>query len=81
MIIIHKVSEFLFDLFPKAKEFGNSIEMLKEEIQTYYTFGIYKPKVSIVDGFVKIVIDVPTIINQKPEFDKAKGTAKKYNEL
>lgn len=71
MIIIHKVSEFLFDLFPKAKEFGNSIEMLKEEIQTYYTFGIYKPKVSIVDGFVKIVIDVPTIINQKPEFDKA----------
>jgi hypothetical protein len=44
MIIVHKVSEFLFDLFPKAKEFGNSIDILKEELQAYYTFGVYNAK-------------------------------------
>jgi hypothetical protein len=37
MIIIHKVSDFLFDLFPKAKEMGNSLDALREELTGYYT--------------------------------------------
>ena len=31
MIIIHKIDDFLFNLFPKAKEAGKSVEILKNE--------------------------------------------------
>src|ERR1017187_2192722 len=71
MIIVHKIGVFLFDLFPKAKEFGNSIDILKEELEEYYSFGPYRPKISINSDFIEILIDVPAIVNQKPEFDKA----------
>ena len=39
MIIVHKLTEFLFDLFPKAKAKGNSYDMLIEELEKYFTFG------------------------------------------
>lgn len=71
MIIIHKIDEFLFSLFPKAKETGNSIEILKDELGNYYTFGPYKPKVEINEDVVRIEIDTSTIISQKPAFDTA----------
>ena len=71
MIIVHKLTEFLFDLFPKAKANGNSNDMLIEELEKYYTFGVYKPKVQIESDLVQIMIDIPSIINQKPAFEKA----------
>ncbi len=77
MIIVHKINDFLFDLFPKAKAFGNSTDILKEELEAYYTFGVYKPKVSVDSDFAQILIDVPSILNQKPEFDKAVALCEK----
>jgi len=76
MIIIHKISDFLFDLFPKAKERGNSLDALKEELTNYYTFGPYRPNVDIEGDLVKIEIDTSAISSQKAEFD----TAVKYCE-
>lgn len=71
MIIIHKIDNFLFNLFPKAKQTGNSSEILKEELTSYYTFGPYKPQVEIDNEYVRIEIDTSAIISQKPAFDTA----------
>ena len=76
MIIIHKISDFLFDLFPKAKEKGNGLDALREELTDYYTFGPYRPKVEMEGDFVKVEIDTSAISSQKAEFD----TAVKYCE-
>ena len=77
MIIVHKISDFLFDLFPRAKANGKNNDILKDELEKYYTFGVYKPKVKMESDFVQIMIDVPSIINQKPEFDKAVAFSEK----
>lgn len=71
MIIIHKIDNFLFNLFPKTKQSGNNSEILKEELTGYYTFGPYKPKVEIDDEYVRIEINTSAIISQKPAFDTA----------
>lgn len=70
MLIVHKINDFLFDLFPKAKAFGNSINILKEELTTFYSFGPYKPEISVNSDDIQILIDVSSIINQQPEYDK-----------
>jgi tetratricopeptide (TPR) repeat protein len=69
MIIIHKVNDLLFSLFPKALEQGKSMEALKEALIAYYTFGPFRPKVELEGDFVKIEIDTSTITSQKAEFD------------
>jgi len=69
MIIIHKINDLLFNLFPKAIEKGKGMESLKEAIIEYYTFGPFLPKVEIDGDFVKIEIDTSTITSQKAEFD------------
>lgn len=71
MLIIHKIDDFLFNLFPKAKQSGKSCEILKEELTGYFTFGSYKPKVTVDGGFVRIEIDISKIISQKSAFDTA----------
>ena len=36
MTILHKLEDFLFELFPKAKNAGNSEEILMQELKLYY---------------------------------------------
>jgi len=79
MIIIHKISDFLFDLFPKAKERGNSLDALREELTDYYTFGPYSPNVDIEGDLVRIEIDTSAISSQKAEFDIAVRYCEKRN--
>lgn len=69
MIIIHKIEDFLFNLFPKAKVGDKDHAQLKEEIANYYSFGPYKPKVEIENDLIFIEIDTSAISNQKMEFD------------
>ncbi len=69
MIIIHKINDFLFNLFPKISEKGKSLELLKEELVDYYTFGPFRPKIDIEGDFVKIEIGISSISSQKAEFD------------
>lgn len=71
MIILHKIDEFIWNLFPNAKKFGNSSNILIEEITDYYSYGPYKPKVTVTDDLVQIEIDVPAIIAQEQDFEKA----------
>jgi Tfp pilus assembly protein PilF len=66
MVIIHKIGDFLYNLFPKAKD---SVDSLKEELTDYYTFGPFRPKIDIEDDFVKIEIDTSAISSQKTDFD------------
>ncbi|HXL55645.1 MAG TPA: hypothetical protein VN958_05265 [Chitinophagaceae bacterium] len=62
MQIIQKIEDFLFDLFPNAKR---NVEVLKEELIKYYTYGPYKSNVVIEDDLVIINIDTPSIILNK----------------
>jgi len=71
MIIIHKINDFLFNLFPKIREGKNSSDLLKEGLVDYYTFGPFRPKVDIEGDFVRIEIDTSAISSQKAEFDAA----------
>jgi len=61
MQIIHKIDEFLYEIFPTLK--SGDEQSLKEAIQAYYTYGPHKPKVSIEDGLIKVDIDIPTTIS------------------
>lgn len=70
MIIKHQLSDYLFDLFPKAKDFGNNNEILLQEIKDYYTSGIYQPIVKIQDNIIIIEIQYQTINEDKKQFDK-----------
>ncbi|MBI5073587.1 MAG: tetratricopeptide repeat protein [Nitrospirae bacterium] len=72
MIIIHKIDDFLFNLFPAAKEGrkeDKDLSLLKEEIASYYTFGPFKPKVEIQDDLITVEIDTTAITSQKSDFD------------
>lgn len=68
MTIVHKLEGFLFALFPKAKQAGNDLGVLKEELSNYYTFGPHKPSVSIEDGLVRIDIDTPKILKEDSDY-------------
>jgi len=68
MQIIHKLDNFLYTIFPSAKQ-GNQEDLIKQ-IQQFYTYGSNIPKVSIEGGWVKIEIDSLSIINQEMEYKK-----------
>lgn len=68
MQIIHKIDDFLYTIFPSISK--GDTEALKDAIQEYYTYGPYKPKVTIDDNWVTIDIDTPTITSQEIEYKK-----------
>jgi tetratricopeptide (TPR) repeat protein len=68
MQIIHKIDDFLFTIFPNIKK-GDE-QSLINAIQEFYTYGPYKPKVSIEDNWIKIDIDTPTIVSQDADYNK-----------
>lgn len=70
MQILHKLDILLFELFPKAKEAGNSIDILKDELTAYYSYGPYKPTITIEGEWVSIDIDTPSIISQESDYNK-----------
>ena len=79
MIIIHKVDEFLGELFPRYKESGYNEEVLKEELTQYYTYRVYRPTIEIKDGFVSINIDTQRITSEVDEFSSVVKLCEKDN--
>lgn len=75
MQIIHKIDEFLFTIFPELKNVpgggGGDNDLIISTLEKYYTYGPYKPKVSIEDDWIKIEIDASTIISQDNDYKKA----------
>jgi len=71
MIIIHKVDELLLDLFPKYKKSGGNLDILKEELSAFYTYGPFTPRISFEDGFVTIEIDTQRIVSEERDFERA----------
>ncbi len=82
MNIIHKIDDLLFELFPKSKEAGNDIEILKQELQEYYTFGSYRPLVNVEGEYISINIDIPSIASEHSTYKKiiALAESRKYSE-
>lgn len=68
MQIIHKIDNFLYTIFPSVTQ-GDQQSLLNA-IQDFYTYGPYKPKVTVDKDWVKIEIDTPTIIAQEIEYQK-----------
>ncbi|MEI8045830.1 MAG: tetratricopeptide repeat protein [Bacteroidota bacterium] len=68
MIIIHKVDNFLGELFPRYKSSGYDQDILKEELTQYYTYKVFRPIVDITDGYVTINIDTQRIENEVEEY-------------
>jgi tetratricopeptide (TPR) repeat protein len=68
MRIIHKFDEFLFIIFPDAKEQTES--SLISELENFYSFGTYKPTVRFEDGWVIIDIDTEKILSYEADFKK-----------
>lgn len=68
MQIIHKIDNFLYTIFPSVIQ-GDQQSLLNA-IQDFYTYGPYKPKVTIDNDFVRIEIDTPTILAQDIDYQK-----------
>jgi tetratricopeptide (TPR) repeat protein len=68
MQIIHKIDKFLYTIFPSVIQ-GDQQSLLNA-IQDFYTYGPYKPKVTIDNDFVSIEIDTPTILAQDIDYQK-----------
>jgi tetratricopeptide (TPR) repeat protein len=71
MTIIHLIDDFLSELFPRFKESGNDLDVLREDLEKFYSFGSYKPVVSIEGQLVRIEVDVPAIMSQEADFRRA----------
>ena len=76
MQIIHKIDDFLFTIFPKLK-IGGGNSLIISELENYYTCGPFKPKVTVDNEWVTIIIDTPTIISQEADYRKTVALCEK----
>lgn len=75
MQIIHKIDDFLFTIFPEIRGGGN--ELIISLLEKYYTYGPYKPKVTIDKDWATIEIDSPTITSQEADYKKTVSLCEK----
>lgn len=78
MNIFHKLDDFLFTIFPELKNGGGN-SLIVNKLEEYYSFGPFKPKVKIDDGWVNIEIDTPTILNQEADYRKTVALCERGN--
>lgn len=78
MQIIHRIDDFLFTLFPKLVG-GGCNSLLISELESYYAFGPFIPKVSITEDWVTITIDTSAILLQENDFRKTVALCEKGN--
>lgn len=76
MQIIHKIDNFLSIIFPEIAGGGGN-ELMISTLESYYTYGPYKPKVIVDQDWVTIEIDTPTIISQEADYRKAVALCEK----
>lgn len=76
MQIIHKIDEFLFTIFPKLNMEKDNIVLIAE-LENYYTYGPFKPRVTVENEWVTIQIDTPSIISQETDYRKTVALCEK----
>ena len=74
MKILHKIDDFLFTIFPKMGE--NKIQIINE-LENYYTYGPFKPTITVEGEWVTIEIDAPTILSQEADYRKTVALCEK----
>ena len=67
MRIKHKIDEFLFTIFPELTGGGGN-NLITNTLEKYYTFGPFKPTVTIDNDWVTIEIDTQSITTQDAEY-------------
>ncbi|RZJ93906.1 MAG: tetratricopeptide repeat protein [Hymenobacter sp.] len=70
MTIVHKVNDFLYSLFPETELFGKDPARLTDYLTDFYTFGPYRPKVTIDGDVVTVQVDTKAINSQQGEYNK-----------
>ena len=75
MQITHKIDDFLYAIFPELRGGGKSL--LVNKLGDYYSFGPYKPTVTITEDWVTIDIDTSTIISQEADYRKTVALCEK----
>lgn len=77
MQIIHKITDFLFTIFPELSK-GDE-QLIIDTLAQYYSYGPFKPKVTIDGEFVIIDVDTSTIVSQDVDYRKAIELCEKRN--
>jgi tetratricopeptide (TPR) repeat protein len=75
MQIIHPINDFFFILFPKTA--GGNNDSIITELQSFYSYGPFKPKVTISKDLVIVDIDTPAIIDQEDDYRKTVALCEK----
>jgi len=75
MQIIHRIDDFLYILFSEIEK-GDTNALLTR-LTDYYTYGPFKPKVTVNNGWVTIDIDTPTILSQDNDYLKVVALCEK----
>jgi Tfp pilus assembly protein PilF len=75
MLIIHKIDDFLYTIFPKIKK--NDDSSVAGVLANYYTYGPFKPSIKIDQDYVTISIDTAAILTQEPAYKKVVALCEK----
>jgi len=71
MTIIHKLDDFIFEIFPDTKDIKNNVKELKSYFEKYYSYGSYKPDIKIMDDTVIVEIDTESLESELSDFQVA----------
>lgn len=68
MVVAHKIDKFLLKMFPNINLTDHN--SIIRELEKFYTFTVFRPKVTIKDDLVYIDIDTPRIIAENSDYEK-----------
>jgi Flp pilus assembly protein TadD len=75
MKIIHPLDDFFNTLFPNIG--GGSNDLIISKLESYYSYGPFKPSVTIQENQVIVDIDTPAIIEQEADYRKTVALCEK----
>jgi tetratricopeptide (TPR) repeat protein len=77
MQIIHILNPFFYTIFPELA--GKSKDDLVHALKVYYSYGPYKPKVSVLNETVTIELDKDKVLAQEADYRKVLTLCERKN--
>lgn len=77
MQIIHLLDSFFYTIFPELA--GKSKDDLVHALEVYYSYGPYKPKVSVLNETVTIELDKDKVLAQEADYRKVLTLCERKN--